>query len=213
MKRIWALTVPCVMTFAAIAQDTGKPNPPDSKDRPPPTKQVDKQPVDKQPGIAAEQPGAEHKNLGAFIGTWQIKGQCWAESTEPKQVSGAATSEWVLGNRFVQSHVRMNEGDQPVEGIAMCGYDNSQKKFTTTWQDSRCTSIKMETGDYDQATKTFTYKGDFKNKDGKAVQCRRTVKINSETEHVMTTYMTESGQAEKKVAEMTFTRTGERSAR
>jgi hypothetical protein len=223
VKGLWALTVPCALTLATLGQNAPAPNP-GRTDRPPartePTatqprhdkdkeRDTDKDKDKSKDRMQADQPGPEHKNLAPFIGTWQVTGTCWKDpSSQGEPVSGTCTSEWILGNRFVQSHARLNKGGTMAEGIMMCGYDNAQKKYVTTMQDSECTAIKMETGTYDAGSKTFTFAGETKDKDGKTVQCRRTVKVVDDNEHVVTMYASEGGQGEKKVAELSFRRAG-----
>lgn len=200
----------------AIAQEQPRPTPAPQpqpqpqQPRPAPTedparKDVGQTEKDKDKERLA-QPGPEHRNLRAFVGTWQISGQCTKEGTQPETVSGTCNSELVLGDRFVQTKVNVTEGGKTIEGIGMCGYNNAQKQYVTTWQDTECTGIKMETGSYEPGTKTFTYTGEFKDETGKSVRCRRLVKIVSDNEHLMTYYMTGPDKPEQKVAEMTFKR-------
>jgi hypothetical protein len=211
---LWTTAMASTLIAAAVcAQDTTRPRPesqPPSDRAPRPDAQPSDRTMDKsRDKVAADEPGPEHKQLEAFVGNWEMTGQCWEKpGGTAESVSGTAKSEWILGNRFVKSHVRGSKTGQSMEGIAMCGYDNGQRKYVSSWQDDKCTAIKMETGSYDTGTKTFTYTGESKDKNGQTVRCRRTVKINSDNEHVMTTYATESGKQEMKVAEITFKRSG-----
>jgi len=155
------------------------------------------------------QPGTEHQVLNALVGTWDVSGQCWAKVGDTAQsVTGTDTSEWILGQRFVKSHARGTKASQPFEGIGMMGYDNARREYQATWQDTDCTGIKMETGTYDAASKTFTFKGDFKDDKGQTVSSRRLLEVMSNDQHKMTTYLTMSGQPELKAAELVFKRTG-----
>jgi hypothetical protein len=167
-----------------------------------------------QPGAETDrkarlaQPGPEHRMLEPLLGSWTISGQCWEKQGEsPQSVTGTDDSEWVLGNRFVKCHVKGSKAGKQFEGIGMMGYDNAQRQYQASWQDTECTAIKMETGTYDSATKTFTFTGDFKDENGQSVRCRRLVKIDSDDQHTMTAYLTPGGQTEMKVAELTFKRT------
>jgi hypothetical protein len=43
------------------------------------------------------------------------------------------------------------------KGMGMDGYDNVKQKFVSSWGDNMGTGIILLEGDYDPATKTFTY--------------------------------------------------------
>jgi hypothetical protein len=172
------------------------------------------QPGTSQPGVDMDrkarlaEPGAEHKRLDPLIGAWEITGQCWMKAGEsPQAVTGTEDSEWVLGNRFVKCHFKGSKGGKSFEGIAISGYDNAQREYQTSSQDTECTAIKMETGSYEPSSKTFTYTGEFQDESGQTVRCRRLLRIDSNDQHTMTAYLTPSGQSEMKVAELTFKRT------
>lgn len=189
--RFWALISAGLMTAAAMAQDRSQPG----QDRP---GGAERQMQDE------DKPGAQHRHLDVFTGTWNVTGQCMKDESQTEAVRGTAEAEWVLDKHFVKTTVKLTEGGDTIEGIAMCGYDNNKQKFVSTWQDSECTGIKMDKGEYDPGTKTFTYTGEYEGEDGKKVQCRRVVKIKSDIEHTMTSYITEPGKGERKVAELTF---------
>lgn len=125
-----------------------------------------------------------------------------------ESITATVTSEWVLGNRFVKTHMRGTSGGDSIEGMGMCGYDNNNGKYVSTWQDTECTSIKMDEGTYEPSTKTFTYTGESAGPNGQMVTHRRTVRVVNNDEHVMTAYVTIGGAAEQKMAELTFRRSG-----
>lgn len=202
-----AAVAACGLAASALAQQ---------KDPPPrDTQQKDSQLKDGRSDRDMErsQPAPELKNLESGIGSWQLSGQCYEKSdSAPEAFSGTATSEWILGNRFVKTTVHATSGGKTVEGIAVCGYDDGKKKFVSTWQDNQCNAIKMDEGSYDPGTKTYTYTGEFTGPDGKMNKCRRTMRIAGNDEHVMTSYITEDGKPERKISEITFKRST-RSAR
>jgi hypothetical protein len=80
------------------------------------------------------EPGAEHKKLDPFVGSWEFSGQCWGKAGDtPESVSGTDDTEWVLGNRFLKCHTKATKGGKPFEGMGMLGYDNSQRMFQSSW--------------------------------------------------------------------------------
>ncbi|MGH7241880.1 MAG: DUF1579 family protein [Phycisphaerales bacterium] len=156
---------------------------------------------------ASADPGTQHQRLAALTGSWKAEGQCW-KNGKAEPVTGAAVSNWVLGNRFIQCKANWSEAGKTVEAIGLSGYDNQQGKFVSSWADTFGTGIKAETGDYDAATNAFTYTGEFKDDQGRTVRCRKVLTIQSDSKHTMTGYQTEPGKSETKMVEITFTRAG-----
>ncbi len=211
-----ALLIACaaglVSLSAAVQPDRTRPA------QPTPSKQPPDRPLDKEPSqddrARLAQPGPEHRNLSAFVGSWDVSGQMWMEpGASPETVSGTCTARWVLDNRFVQSHAEGSYGGKPYEGFGVMGYDNAQKKYVSSWQDNMCTSLKSAKGEYDAASKTFTFKGESKDEKGLNVLTRCTVKVTSDNEHTETMFVTAPGQKEAKVMEITFRRSGSEPAR
>jgi hypothetical protein len=104
------------------------------------------------------QPGAEHKALGALVGTWKTAVKFYpGPGKSPQESTGTMTMKWVLGERYVAQHYKGSFGDQPFEGLGLMGYDTREKKYTSTWADSMSTSVMSSRGSYDAAKKTFTF--------------------------------------------------------
>lgn len=192
---------------AGLAQENPRSQPP--KDQPTRTDQPEKldKTRDREKPTRTAEPGGEHRNFEALVGAWEINGQCWETPNKPDSVTGTCNSEWVLGNRFVKSHVRGSKAGKNFEGMGVCGYDSGQRKYVSSWIEDMSTAIMTETGSYDSSTRTFTFTSEAKDENGQTVRCRRTVKVNSNDEHVMTAYKADSSGQETKMAEMTFRRT------
>lgn len=220
--RLFAGLIALAATSIALSQQE-RPRP----DQPRPEQPRTDQNRDQGDRAAREdQPGPEHNVLQSLVGTWQLSGTCYGPKTdkaggnadsqdraaqagtdEGQPVGGTLTSEWALDKHFVKCHLRGTEGSRTIEGMGLTGYDNAKDKYVSSWADNQCTSIKMEEGTYDPSSKTFTFTGESKTLDGKTAKCRRIIQIKSDNEHTMTVFVTESGQAEKKVLEATFRRT------
>ena len=114
-----------------------------------------------------------HKMLADLNGTWNYTVRMWMNpdpSAKPKESKGVATRKSIMDGRFIDMEVlgkmqMPGAGWKPKEvtfkGHGIEGYDNVKKKFIGTWMDSMGTGIMMSEGDYDPATKTFTYRGEF----------------------------------------------------
>jgi hypothetical protein len=106
----------------------------------------------------AGKPGAAHKVLDAHVGKWDYTIKFSMTPGAPMtETKGTTESAWILDGRFVQEKVKGEFMGQPFHGISTVGYDNVKKKYVWTWTDNMSTGFAIAEGDYDAATKTFTY--------------------------------------------------------
>ena len=114
-----------------------------------------------------------HKFLTSLDGKWNYTVKMWMNgdpTSKPDVSHGSATRQSIMGGRYVVMDVKGNM-DMPgpdgklqtmeFKGRGTEGYDNVQKKFVATWIDNMGTSIMMMNGTYDEASKTFTYTGEY----------------------------------------------------
>lgn len=104
----------------------------------------------------AAAPGAAHKKLDAFAGTWSAKISMWmAPGTDPVVSEGSGETRWVMGGRYLEQRFSGNFMGMPFEGLGHTGYDNLKKKYWSTWMDNFSTGISLSTGDGDGRKWTF----------------------------------------------------------
>lgn len=162
-----------------------------------------------------------HKLLSSLDGTWNYTVKMWmnGDSTSKPEVSkGTAVRKSIMDGRFVEMNVtgKMQmpgaDGkpkDMIFKGHGMEGYDNVKKKFIGTWMDSMGTGIMMSEGDYDPATKTFTYTGEFEMMPGMKQKIREVMKLTDKDHMVFEWYETR-GPQEVKTMEIDYTRAGKK---
>lgn len=90
----------------------------------------------------------ELKPLNRFVGSWKT-------TMEGGGLTGKATTQWVLGGRFIQQKYSLSDGS---EGMNLRGYDPNTKQHVMFTFDSRGTMLKQE-GAWDNETNTLTVKG------------------------------------------------------
>jgi hypothetical protein len=95
------------------------------------------------------------------------------------------------------------------KGYGTEGYDNVKKKFVGTWMDSMGTGIMMAEGDYDSATKTFTYTGEIEMMPGMKQKIREVVKL-TDKDHMDFEWYEDRGGKEMKTMEIAYTRAGKK---
>jgi hypothetical protein len=180
----------------------------------------DKPPVGTSGGMSAEEkammdamakaatPGPNHQLLASVAGDWAFKSRMWMNpSAPPSESTGTVTYTTLLGGRYVQGSYRGEMMGMPFEGRGLMGFDNVSGQFQSTWVDNMGTSIMLMTGEYDEAAKTLTYKGEMPDiaNPAKKVSVRQVVHLVSPDSHVMEWYETRDGK-ETKTMEISYTR-------
>ena len=158
-----------------------------------------------------------HKLLSSLDGTWNCNVKMWMDgdtSKKPDVSKSTAVRKSIMDGRYVVMDVtgkmQMPGADGKMKditfkGMGMEGYDNVKKKFVGTWMDNMGTGIMMSEGDYDPATKTFTYTGEMEMMPGMKQKIREVVKI-TDKDHMDFEYYEERGGKEVKTMEISYTR-------
>ena len=158
-----------------------------------------------------------HKLLGDMAGTWSYTVKMWMNgdsSSKPNESKGTAVRKATMGGRYfvvdVSGNMEMPGQDGKMKnmtfkGMGIEGYDNVKKKFVGTWADNMGTGIMMSEGDYDPATKTFTYTGEYEGIPGMKQKIREMLKIVDKDHHTFEWYEDRGGK-EVKTMEIDYTR-------
>jgi hypothetical protein len=156
-----------------------------------------------------------HKMLTDSDGTWTYTVTMWmSPGAPPTKSNGTAVRKSIMGGRFVQMDVTGNmkmpgaDGkmkDFEFKGHGMEGYDNVKKKFVGTWMDNMGTGIMMSEGDYDPATKTFTYTSEMEPMPGMKTKVREVLKMTDKN-HMTFEWYEDQGKGENKTMEINYTR-------
>lgn len=145
----------------------------------------------------ASKPGEQHKQLAAMVGKWSTKQTMWMDpKTPPMTETGTATNTLVLGGRHLRQDFRSQWMGQPFEGVGFTGYDNVTGKYYSTWMDSGSTGLFVSHGDYDAATKTYTYTGEMADpaSNGAMIPVRQVVRVFDNDHQVFEMYETRGGK-------------------
>ena len=149
----------------------------------------------------ASTPGPQHKQLAdQFVGTWDTKMTAWMDPSAPPVVeTGKSVNTAVFGGRQVRMDFTGQFMGQPFEGVGFSGYDNVRGKYTGTWTDNMSTGVMMSSGDYDPATKTYTFHAQMPDmmKPGATIPIRETLRIIDADHHVMEMYEPKGGKEVK----------------
>ena len=158
---------------------------------------------------AAATPGPQHAQLKLMDGKFNSQSSMWMDPKAPPQTGvGTLVNETIMGGRYQQSTYHGEWNGEKFEGHGITGYDNTRKKYFATWHDSMSTAFYLAWGDYDAATKTYTYHGEFPDPGlgGALVKVRLSVKVVSPDKFTFTWYETRPNVPEARTMEIVYTR-------
>ena len=108
--------------------------------------------------MEAATPGAAHKVLDVWAGSWELACKMWmAPGAPPVESPGTATAAWIIGERFMEMTFKTTMMGMPFEGRAITGYNNIRKTYQSFWVDNMGTAMTMSTGKASADGKTLTY--------------------------------------------------------
>ena len=158
-----------------------------------------------------------HKLLASLDGTWDCNVKMWMDgdtSKKPEVSKSTAVRKSIMDGRYVVMDVtgKMEmpgpdgkKKEMTFKGQGTEGYDNVKKKFVGTWIDSMGTGVMMSEGDYDPATKTFTYTGEIEVMPGMKQKIREVVKL-TDKDHMDFEWYEDRGGQEMKTMEINYTK-------
>lgn len=154
-------------------------------------------------------PGPAHERFKSLVGTWNVTNRAWMDpKSEPVISKGTCEYKLILGGRYLVQEFHSTFMGQPFHGMALVGYDNFRKQYTSTWVDSMSTAIMVSTGTGDASGKVFTYTGTMDDPvlGIKDKVCKSIERIIDQDTHVFEMYDTIPDQGEFKMMEITYTR-------
>lgn len=144
---------------------------------------------------------AEHRQLQYFVGQWLTRTSMQMDPAQPPETSaGTVGFKEIFGGRSYEMNFQGSYAGQPMTGRGFIGFDNLKGKFYSTWMDSGSTGIWVSYGDYDAASKSYTFRGDMANpvKPSEAIAIRAVWRVVDADHFVFEWYETEPGSTERK---------------
>ena len=123
-------------------------------------------------------PTESHKLLEPFVGKFDQATEVKMGPGDPMRTKAVGTGVWTMGGRFVRVD-SASAPDEELKGERMnvYGYDPAARKFTLWGIESFGLTAYSATGDYDAATKTFTFDGERDAPGGGKSPFRWTMKV------------------------------------
>lgn len=123
-------------------------------------------------------PGPIQQMLAKADGEWDAAIQLWMSPGAPVEKSTATcTNRMLLGGRYQESKYSnsMFMG-KPFEGMGWLAYDNAKKVFVSSWIDNMGSGMLVQTGTWDEGTKTINFSGKMVDPmSGKDIDVRQTL--------------------------------------
>ncbi|WP_299336231.1 DUF1579 domain-containing protein [uncultured Psychroserpens sp.] len=152
-------------------------------------------------------PGKYHKWLASFDGEWTGEMKMWTDPSQEPVISKLSTKNEMIMNGLYQRST--HSGDMmgmPFKGEGMAGYDNSKKKFVTTWIDNMGSGIMTMEGVMDDTGEVMISKGTMTDPiTGQSIKVKQTLKFISKDKHHFEMFMIVGGD-EMKTMEITYYR-------
>jgi len=123
-------------------------------------------PAAAQESAAKPAPSPQHRVLQQYVGRWEVTGTLYPEATksEPAKLKGTEEARFLVNSSWLilEERFRLND-TQSVEAVEIFCYDAGRGKYTTTGAHSAFPlSLSVYEGTYDEASKTLTWEGEYK---------------------------------------------------
>jgi hypothetical protein len=153
-------------------------------------------------------PGEGQKKLGFMVGTFDAKFRTWATpSSAPAEDTGVMVANWVLDGRYIQIMLAGTVAGEPYSGIGYAGFDNTTKKYVTTFMDSGSTGMEWYTGGFDASGKVATLKATIANPvTGKPTPLEMRLTLDAAGNHVTELWGEGLGTTMFKMMEISYTK-------
>lgn len=157
----------------------------------------------------SSQPGAEHQQLDALVGSWSMEIRLLGEDGQSTRLSGRSDNRWVLGNRFVLAEAAAGPGESPVRSITLYGFDRAEHRFFSITLSNLSTGFAPATGTYDAANKSFVLSGRQRDAvTGIASFYRTLLRVEDRDRYVTEVFVDYGTRGPFKITETVFTREG-----
>ncbi len=152
-------------------------------------------------------PGKYHKWLASFDGNWNGDVKLWMDPSQPPMAYKIKTKNEMVMNGLYQKSTHSGEMmGKPFEGEGIAAYDNTKKRFVTTWIDNFGSGIMQMEGELSSDNKEMITIGTMSDPmSGQDITVKQVLTYISEERHVFEMYMVVEGK-EMKTMEINYTR-------
>lgn len=141
-------------------------------------------------------PGAEHKALQPFVGSWNAKVSWWMDPKQPpSESSGTMINTWIYGGRYLEQKFVGDMSGERFEGSGLWGFDVAAGKYIGIWYDSMSTAMSRSVGPVSKDGKTFRMTAFNTDPVSGAESCgEEVVTLDNPNQHTMTMWEDRGGE-------------------
>lgn len=152
-------------------------------------------------------PGKYHKWLSSFDGKWNGDVKLWTDPSQPPVASKISTINETIMNGLYQKSTHSGEMmGRKFMGEGVVGYDNTVKRYVSTWIDNFGSGIMQMEGELSSDEKVMITTGTMADPmSGQAMKVKQVLTYISDDKHLFEMYMV-VGDTEMKTMEITYTR-------
>lgn len=151
-------------------------------------------------------PGKMHQLLYKMLGTWNGKVKLWLQDgIPPIEFTTESNYETIDNGLHLTGKTTGKIMGMPFTGHEHFGYNKPTKKFFVTWIDNMGSGMQYLEGNYDEASRTFTYTGNTTDPLAQPVKITRTLKILSDSTTHFELHTEQNGKKSKSM-EIEFTK-------
>jgi len=159
-------------------------------------------------------PGARitehHKRLEPFVGTFRAEVRIWMGPGEPLVHHGTMRNSWDLNGLALREDYEgdsMPGCDEPFLGRGFWSYNARTGKYEGFWMDSFSSFMQTETGEVDDAGRTWTMFSEMPNPEtGEPTPRKTVIKLIDDDHHSMESFFVMPDGTEHKGMEIQYTR-------
>jgi len=156
--------------------------------------------------VSAQRTDAEHARLTAMIGAWDVEMTLWPRPGGPGiPTKGASTIRPLFDGRFIEEKIEGSLNGAPFATMAWTGYNPETHQYEATRISSTNLARIAEAGTYDDTTKQFELKADYRLA-GDTWHQRTIIQPVSETTMIATSYLSFGAVPEWKAVEIKYAR-------
>lgn len=138
-------------------------------------------------------PGAEHKLIAEFVGTWKSTVQMWMGPGEPMVSAGTMKNTMLLDGRYLEQVYTGDPNPGPFPNFAgrgFWGYNNVTGQYEGYWIDNASNQMAMEYGQYDPKSKSWNMTGEMVMPGVGPMKKRSLITKVSDREHTLEMFFT-----------------------
>ena len=156
--------------------------------------------------VLAQRTDAEHARLTAMIGAWDVEMTLWPRPGGPGLPAKAtSTIRPLFDGRFVEEAIEGTLNGAPFGTLAWTGYNPESHQYEATRISSTNLARVSEAGTYDDATKQFELKAEYRLA-GDTWHQRTVIQMTSQDAMVAASYLSFGTVPEWKAVEIKYTR-------